>query len=217
MVLIICATDREDVRNRWFEGLAGHRQVREVQDKDALMAELGRGEGQLVLLHLGLPGLGAEGVKEVRAAHGDIPLFCFADAPDNREGLMLLQLGVSGYANSYMNPALLARAVDVVESGQVWLGQRLMQALINSMANGGAGEALREAPELQRLTERERQIVSVLAEGASNKIIARRLDITERTVKAHLTSIFEKTGTHDRLELALLVQGRKSSTAPLNA
>ena len=213
MALIICATDREDVRNRWFEGLAGHRQVREVRDTEALLAELSRGEAQLVLLHLGLPGLGDDGVRKLREAHGEVPLFCFADAPENREGLALLQQGVSGYANSYMNPALLSRAVDVVESGQVWLGQRLMQALINSMASGGMTETVREAPELQRLTERERQIVAVLAEGASNKIIARKLDITERTVKAHLTSIFEKTGTHDRLELALLVQGKRAPSS----
>lgn len=217
MALIICATDREDIRNRWFEGLAGHRQVREVRSLEGLEGELASADIQLVLLHLGLPGLAGDGVGMLRQRHPNVPVFCFSDMPENREGLLLLRHGISGYANSFMNPALLARAVDVVESGQVWLGQRLMQALIGSVANGGLPDAAEESAELQRLTDRERQIVKVLAEGASNKIIARRLDITERTVKAHLTSIFEKTGTHDRLELALLVQGKRASAPPPSA
>ncbi len=215
---MICATDREDIRNRWFEGLAGHRQVREIRSMDALHAELERNGAEIVLLHLGLPGLDGEaGVQQLRASFPGVQVFCFADMPENTEGLRLLQHGISGYANAFMNPALLARAVDVIESGQVWLGQRLMQALISNMANGGAPGGVPENPELQRLTARERQIVQVLSEGASNKIIARKLDITERTVKAHLTSIFEKTGTHDRLELALLVQGKRAPASAMGA
>ncbi len=208
---MICATDRDEVRNRWFEGVAGHVHIREAPSRDVLEDLLGRAPDDFVLLHLALPGIGGiSGVKELSERFPNCRLFCFADTPSDPEGLQLLQCGVSGYANTYMNPGLLRQAVEVIESGQVWLGQRLMQALIRTMATGrqSAPVPVHEPnPVLDKLTVREKEIAAVLAEGASNKIIARKLDITERTVKAHLTSIFEKTGTKDRLELALLVQG----------
>lgn len=208
---MICATDREEVRNRWFEAIAGHSRVREVPSREVLENLLDRDGQTLVLLHLSLPGLGGvAGVHELATRYPESKLFCMSDVPADEEGLALLRSGVSGYANTYMKPGLLRQAVDIVEAGQVWLGKRLMQALIGDAAKGMASAAVKAEPSPQvvsKLTERELQIAKVLAEGASNKVIARRLQITERTVKAHLTSIFEKTGTRDRLELALMIQG----------
>lgn len=208
---MICATDREEVRNRWFEAIAGHSRIREVPSKETLLNLLKRDGKAFVLLHLSLPDLnGVAGVSGIAEQFPDAKLFCLADVPSDDEGLALLRCGVSGYANTYMNPGLLRQAVDIVEAGQVWLGKRLMQALISNAAKAVAPSpaSVDVDPELMsKLTEREAQIAEVLAEGASNKVIARKLQITERTVKAHLTSIFEKTGTRDRLELALMIQG----------
>ena len=64
------------------------------------------------------------------------------------------------------------------------------------------------------LTAREREIALQIGGGSSNKTIAQRLGITERTVKAHLGSAFAKLGVHDRLQLALLVTGRMQYTNP---
>ena len=64
------------------------------------------------------------------------------------------------------------------------------------------------------LTAREQQIALQIGMGSSNKLIAQRLGITERTVKAHLGSVFAKLGVHDRLQLALLVTGRMQYTSP---
>ncbi|MES9812798.1 MAG: helix-turn-helix transcriptional regulator [Candidatus Thiodiazotropha sp.] len=58
---------------------------------------------------------------------------------------------------------------------------------------------------LSKLTDREREIAQLVGSGDSNKVIAKKLDITERTVKAHLSSIFRKTSTKDRLQLGLLI------------
>ncbi len=59
----------------------------------------------------------------------------------------------------------------------------------------------------QTLTEREREVAKAVAQGASNKEIARQLDITERTIKAHVGAILEKLGARDRLQLSLIVNG----------
>jgi len=89
-----------------------------------------------------------------------------------------------------------------------------MHALIGRAATGVVRET--DAPPshvLDGLTEREAELAWLIAQGKSNKQIARQLDITERTVKAHLNAIYRKTGTSGRLPLALLIN--KSSTAAL--
>jgi DNA-binding NarL/FixJ family response regulator len=93
----------------------------------------------------------------------------------------------------------------VVTHGGIWLGQELLQHLI------GAGRQLVKAPSasvesaLQLLTPRERDVAQQAAIGLSNKEIARILNITERTVKAHLSASFERLGVKDRLQLALVL------------
>ncbi|MBT3045713.1 MAG: response regulator transcription factor [gamma proteobacterium symbiont of Ctena orbiculata] len=95
--------------------------------------------------------------------------------------------------------------------GEVWVGRSLLFKLMNrlsSMASPQAEERGMQggsADSLAKLTEREREIAQHVGAGDSNKVIARKLDITERTVKAHLSSIFRKTNTKDRLQLGLLI------------
>ena len=92
--------------------------------------------------------------------------------------------------------------------GEVWIRRSLTAQLLEQL-----GERMRtatlsrksEADLLAELTKREREIASLVARGENNKIIARNLDITERTVKAHLTEIFRKLGVTDRLKLAVLI------------
>ena len=73
--------------------------------------------------------------------------------------------------------------------------------------NAAASPAPAAGGERDRLTPREREIVSALARGETNKEIARQLEITERTVKAHVSAMLEKLGARDRLQLSLIVNG----------
>lgn len=129
--------------------------------------------------------------------------------PDEDEGLALLRAGARGYCNLYIDPRLLGKVVNAVQGGEVWVGRRLVDRLVELVAGtsphraGAAGLAA-----LEVLTPREREIARLVGEGINNKLIARRLDITERTVKAHLGSVFAKLGVSGRLQLALLVTGR---------
>jgi DNA-binding NarL/FixJ family response regulator len=98
--------------------------------------------------------------------------------------------------------------VDAVLRGELWIRRTLTPRLLDEL-----GARLREESEgrreavarLQALTRREREIADLVGNGESNKEIARRLDITERTVKAHLTEIFRKLRIADRLKLALVI------------
>jgi DNA-binding NarL/FixJ family response regulator len=89
----------------------------------------------------------------------------------------------------------------------VWIGQQLMQQLIQRANSAMPVNKPVPTHWTEQLTSREREIASLAAHGATNAVIAAQCDITERTVKAHLSAVFEKLSVTDRLQLALKVHG----------
>lgn len=206
-MIIICSQNL-DVRQRWLGALGEGSVTQELTDLEALKSQLKSSENCLVLLHLSLPGLqGRAGVIALRQEYPRTRLLIFADQPDDAEGLLLLQQGIYGYCNTYMNPPLISRAVAAARAGEVWLGWNLMQRLIEGIGKEDEVK-IEKGSNLEKLTEREWEIALHVAQGANNKLIASDLGITERTVKAHLSTVFRKAGVRDRLQLALLVKGR---------
>ena len=135
-----------------------------------------------------------------------------ADEPGDALTLEALSAGAVGCCNTHAAPEVLQQVAAVVGNGGLWVGQNLLQQLIGRTARiltsqnpGAAGDALPDT-----LSERERQVAKLVASGASNKEIANQLSIAERTVKAHLTAIFDKTGARDRLQLSLKINGMRS-------
>ncbi|WP_373973948.1 response regulator transcription factor [Chitinibacter sp. SCUT-21] len=125
-----------------------------------------------------------------------------SSTPNDEQGYRALQGGFSGYCHAYAPEALLRQVIDVVRAGEIWAGRSLVQRLVSAV-----NRLPSQAPVLQSLSEREAQVAQLTAKGLSNKEIARQLEITERTVKAHLTLIFEKLGVSDRVQLVLRVNG----------
>ncbi|MDR0777021.1 MAG: response regulator transcription factor [Azonexus sp.] len=132
-----------------------------------------------------------------------------SDEPDEETVLAALAAGAAGCCNSYAAPDVLQHVALVVGNGGLWVGQ----SLLNRVMSGSARilEQQRQAAPVDdwsaHLSEREIEVARLVAGAASNKEIARQLDISERTVKAHLTSIFEKLGLRDRLQLSLRING----------
>lgn len=134
-----------------------------------------------------------------------------ADEPSEPLILDVLSAGAHGCCNTHAAPEVLQQVATVVENGGLWVGQSLLQQLIGSTARILAKRKSDKAEEVlpNNLSEREKQVALLVAQGASNKEIASRLTISERTVKAHMTAIFDKTGARDRLQLSLKVNGLK--------
>ncbi|MDR1934125.1 MAG: response regulator transcription factor [Candidatus Accumulibacter sp.] len=151
--------------------------------------------------------MGALAASLCRQAAGR-PLIVLADEPDEEEALAALAGGASGYCNGHAAPAVLARVAQAVANGGLWVGQGLMQRLLAATSRGLAA-ASKGGPAAwrERLTAREQETALLLSQGASNKEIARYMNITERTVKAHVGAMLEKLGARDRLQLALIVNG----------
>ncbi|MHB8354432.1 MAG: response regulator transcription factor [Burkholderiales bacterium] len=147
-------------------------------------------------------------IRKLRHFTGKIPiLVALSDEPRDEEGLVALRAGASGYCNGYSSPVVLQQVAQTVMQGGVWLGQSLLQKLVAVTAQQAPRSAAASREWAVGLTEREQMVAQAVALGASNKEIADQLGITERTVKAHLTSAFEKLHVRDRLQLTLLVNG----------
>lgn len=199
-------TTEGDVGRRWGEALAGRPTV--VADIEALQAQVDaapKGEPVLVFLHLGHPALqDPEVPAQLLNRYPDARFVALSDYPNEAEGMNWLMAGAMGYLNTYAAPGVIQRVVETIREGEVWVGQRLMARLVEAVTPS-QGEG-REAESLSDLTGREREVARLVGQGMVNKQIARQLDISERTVKAHVNSIFRKTGTGNRLELALLTR-----------
>ena len=132
------------------------------------------------------------------------PLVVLSSEPSQADAMQALAAGARAYCHAYATPAMLQQVAVVVLNGGLWLGPELMSTVM-----GVASKQLladvdpAAATRLDALTPRERAVAIEVAHGATNKEVARRLDITERTVKAHLSAVFEKLGVRDRLQLVL--------------
>jgi len=208
---IFLCTDSSELMARWRQGLPGNAHIQPIRDLAALKTELAKSKSAAVLFDLGLceegsPVQSADLIK----AHPESKIIAMSPLPDTDEGLRLISNGAKGYCNRYIAPEMLAKVIGVVEMGEVWLGNNLTIRLLENLAK--AGEAQTEKPHAQEsdqrlvgLTAREHEIAKLVGSGAPNKVIASELGITDRTVKAHLSAIFRKTQTKDRLQLGLLV------------
>jgi len=128
--------------------------------------------------------------------------------PTDTDAIAALDAGCVGYCHAYSDSATLIQISQVTKAGHVWIGTNLMQQLIQS-ANRAATlpTVLPNTAWQTTLTAREREIAKLAARGTSNLQIAETCDISERTVKAHMSSIFDKLSITDRLQLALRVHG----------
>lgn len=127
------------------------------------------------------------------------PVVVISLAPDQEAALAALAAGARGYCHALAVPEMLQDVAAAVAHGGLWVGPDLMNRLIRALP----GRVQPPASGTDHLTERERETALLVARGLANKEIARELNITERTVKAHLSAIFAKLGLRDRLQLAL--------------
>lgn len=151
-----------------------------------------------------------EQLEALRQQLADSPVVVLADQPDEEQALELFSAGIRGYCNSHATAANLRQVAQVVVAGGLWIGENLMGRLLAATQRALMAAAPPHSADnaaLACLTARELDVARLIAGGASNKEAARKLGISERTVKAHAGACFTKLGARDRLHLALIVNG----------
>lgn len=114
---------------------------------------------------------------------------------EERKAAELIRSGISGIFMKHNSPTLLAQGIRDVMAGQVWFDQELLKAAMTDSVK------LPPEPQIERFTQRERQVLSYVFEGLANKEIAARVGVSESSVKATLQQLFSKTGVRTRSQL----------------
>jgi two-component system, NarL family, nitrate/nitrite response regulator NarL len=202
---ILLSSSNSTVVIRWASHLSGHFETEKAPSLEELKKLCATRKFDTILLHRMLINMPA--FPGLLSTLPTAKFFLLSDLPDEKEALTFLKMGIVGYGNTYISSPRLIEALRVVTNGGVWLGQKIIQRLImETLENAKENEKKDNATSaMAKLTRAERHIAELVARGGSNLEIAADLNITERTVKAHLTSIYEKTKTGNRLNLALLI------------
>ncbi|GAA2508845.1 response regulator [Streptomyces gobitricini] len=186
----------------------GLRTFLEVQDDIEVVGEAGDGvEGveraeelrpDVVLMDVKMPGMdGIEALRKLHELANPAKVLIVTSFTEQRTVIPALRAGASGYVYKDVDPEALAGAIRSVHAGHVLLQPEAAMALLSQEeANGGTGRG-------GTLTEREREVLGLIADGRSNREIARALVLSEKTVKTHVSNILMKLDLADRTQAAL--------------
>ena len=154
----------------------------------------------IVLMDLSMPVMdGIEATRRVLLARPETKVIMLTSFSENARILAALEVGAIGYLLKDTEPEDIIKALRDAADGGVTLSPKAARALLPGNNHGGNGSAV-------ALTAREREVLSLVAAGLPNKSIARRLTISEKTVKSHLTRVFTVLGVSDRTSAALWAQ-----------
>jgi two-component system nitrate/nitrite response regulator NarL len=158
----------------------------------------------IVLLAVNIQELSAlNALSLIRKKSPRTDVLVLSGCPDDELMNAALQLGAKGYVSKMLSHKDLVKAIQVVHAGEIWAGRKVLAGVLESLRHK-THEMNRSFSETQEaLTDREQEIVGWVIQGMTNKEIAARLEISDKTVKAHLSNIFSKLKINRRLELAL--------------
>ena len=202
---ILCWNTDEAVWKHWNHVIDTNESLERVEKFDDLQHSLQTASFKYCFIYLSDDSFSKQ-VEDVVSLCLGFPnqrIIVFPNQSSQQAALRLFSVGVSGQCAPYIGREQLSLVLSVVDSGEIWGGKAFIQQLILQSAATAINV---QHNDLEDLSERELSVAQFIAKGLSNRQIALEMSITERTVKAHLTSIFKKTNTKDRLSLGLLAQ-----------
>ncbi len=154
----------------------------------------------LILLDLNMRGLsGMDTLRALKAADLDARVIVLTVSDSEEDVVAALRLGADGYLLKDMEPEEVLESLKTAARGQIVLGERVAAILADALRH----ESQPRPIDSVKLTERERETLSLIAAGHSNKLIARKLKITEGTVKVHVKHLLRKLNLDSRVEAAV--------------
>lgn len=172
--------------------------VADVADGEAALSAVPEHEPDVVLMDLVMPGVGGiEAIRRLRELRPETRVLVLTSFLDDEKLFPAVRAGAAGYLLKDVEPAELVRAIHAVADGEALLHPAVAARLMEEFAE------TERPPADEALTAREREVLLLIARGLPNKLIARELDIAEKTVKTHVSSILSKLGLTDRTQAAL--------------
>lgn len=206
---LMLASASEERLSFWKQGLKGFISTTAKTDNlDTLSDDVVRSKPQVLLLDFDLFGLkGSNGAAGLKRLSTETKIIILSGAISEDVEWELFKIGVRGCCRNDIKSELLNHVVVAVQQGELWMRRTLTRRLLDELGETTAkNKAYRASLSLlDKLTQREYDIAVRVGKGESNKQIAEACAITERTVKAHLSEVFQKLGINDRLKLALIL------------
>ena len=198
-VTVVVADDQAAVREGLvllLGTLSGIVVVGQAEDGAAAVETVAATQPQVVLMDLNMPRQdGVEATRRIRADHPGTQVVVLTTYSDDESILGALQAGALGYLTKDATRAEIGRAVLAAAAGQAVLDPAVQQRLLSAAVRAPATQPDHDPDEL---TPRESDVLRLIAQGKSNREIARALYVSEATVKTHVNRIFAKTGSRDR-------------------
>ncbi|GHO58466.1 response regulator transcription factor [Ktedonobacter robiniae] len=195
---------REGLRFMLEEADEGFVLVGDAEDGAAALQVVGREQPDVVLMDLRMPGMdGLETIKRIRADWPHIAVLILTTY--NEDDLMIrgLQLGACGYLLKETDRTTLFRAIRAAARNEMMVQPEMMSRILSYASHGVSSPSLSAIPSSRKeteLTERELEVLTGLVQGERNKEIAVRLGVAERTVRAHLSTMYMKLNVDSRAQ-----------------
>jgi DNA-binding NarL/FixJ family response regulator len=210
MIRILIADDHPIVRDGLKKLLSLEEDfqiVGEASDGCEVLDRVQELDPDVLLLDLRMPNLdGLSALQALQQTNKRTRVIVLTASEDKNEFVQAMKLGCSGIVLKQTAPELIVKSIRKVHGGEIWLDSHTTAAVMRQFAAPGeigGGNGSGKTRERSPLSQREREIVQLVAQGYKNKEMAEKMFISEQTVKNHLHNIFDKLGVSDRLELAL--------------
>ncbi len=155
----------------------------------------------IVLMDLSMPGMdGVEATRRITTTHQSVSVVVLSSFSERRMVLEAIDAGAAGYLLKDGGMDDIVRAVRSASNGEAPLSPRAAQAILSA----------RPARQLPELSSREREVVELVVEGLKNKDIADRMSISEKTVKTHLTHVYQRLGVANRADMIAAFKASQS-------
>ncbi|MBQ3641697.1 response regulator transcription factor [bacterium] len=154
-----------------------------------------------VIMDLGLPDKdGIEATKEIKKINKNIKVIILTSHSSEKEVIDSVKAGASAYCSKDINPDRLSYTVQSVIEGALWFDSKIANVILDAITSDKQQKKISPDKEYN-LTDREKEVLNYICDGLNNTEIARILDVSVNTVKVHVSSIFQKLGVEDRVQL----------------
>jgi len=201
---VLIVDDHQIVRQGLRNFLELNEDIRVVGEaSDGMAAQRAAGElnPDVILMDLVMPGMdGITATSEIKKANPSIKIIALTSFTEDDKVIPAIQAGASSYLLKDVTPDDLVEAIRAAARGENRLHPDVTRKLMEQVSKPSSS---REEPDLPGITEREMDVIRLVAEGRSNQEIASQLVISEKTVKTHMSNILSKLGLEDRTQLAI--------------
>jgi DNA-binding NarL/FixJ family response regulator len=181
--------------------LPGLEVVGSAGDGEEAVRLVGENKPDVVLMDLRMPRMdGVEATRRIKAEYPSVQIVVLTTYSDDESVFAALQAGARGYLTKDAGAEEIARAIDAVLGGDAQLDPSVQRRLVDALATGAQPPRRRRGDLPDGLTQREAEVLTLIAAGHSNAEIARELFISEATVKTHINNLFAKAGLRDRAQ-----------------